>query len=135
MYWAIGIYSAFVIIQIVIIFVTNHWINYAPFILKLLFIVGSPLFLPIIAYTVMQNYVESRYALQKELLDFIHHCEQEGIKFASKQDALDIIIYITVERHEVIFDIHKMLLALEEEGVVSAKIDGSYTIYKFINKI
>lgn len=134
LYWVLGVYLVLVLIQVILIGVTSHWINNATFPIKLFFIVLSPLFLPITLYVLMQNITEKIVGVKQEVQDFISQCEQEGVKFTSEDDALDIIMYIMTEKKLVIFDIHKTLTEMEDEGVVSSQIDGKYTVYTFIGK-
>lgn len=134
LYWVVGIYLALVIIQVILVATTSHWINNAPFPIKLFFIVLSPLFLPITLYVLMQNITEKIVGIEQELQSFISQCEQDGIKFASREDALDVITYIMTEKQLVIFDIQKTLMEMEDEGVVSSQVDEKYVIYTFIKE-
>lgn len=132
--WIFVVWSLLIIAHIIFILTSKHWIKDATFIELIIFLVLSPVLLPITIYAIWQSGVDTRIAVKKEMEAFVAQCKENGICFYSKKDAELIVIHILRTLDSPMFDILEMMDKLETEGAVENCGDGDTKIYRYIEK-
>ena len=135
LYWILIVYVSIVILHVLLIVNSDHWINYTSFWQKLILIGLSPLFICNTFLSICKDRALKEKEVKKEIQEWIEQCLGCGVGFVTETDALNTLVCITLTTEGPTFDVMENIDRLVQDNILELhKVENNIKYYKCTQK-